>query len=75
MSVRLNVNLNDEIAAALKEIADERGISATEAVRRAIAWYKFIDDEVVKGKRKMQLVDSDDPDKVTEVAIVGAGLT
>lgn len=71
--MRLNVNLNDEIAAALKEIADERDISATEAVRRAIAWYKFIDDEVVKGKRKMQLVDADDPGKVTEVAIVGSG--
>ena len=70
MSVRLSVNLNDEVADALKQIADRRGITATEAVRRAIAWYKFIDDEVVQGGRKIQLVDPQS-DKVSEVAVVG----
>ena len=72
MSVRLNVNLSDEAAAALKEIADKRDITATEAVRRAIARYKFIDD-AVSNQRKLQLVDSDDPSKVTEVAVLAQG--
>lgn len=49
--VRLNVNLNAETAEALKEIADQRGISFTEAVRRAISVYKFIDDETHEGNR------------------------
>ncbi|MFI7166900.1 ribbon-helix-helix protein, CopG family [Rhodococcus erythropolis] len=70
MSVRLSVNLNDEVAEALKDIAEKRGLTATEAVRRAIAWYKFIDDEVVEGGRKIQLVDPK-TDKVSEVAVVG----
>ncbi len=71
MTVRLNVNLNDESAAALKEIADKRGITVTEATRRAIAWLKFIDDEVVEGGRKIQLVNRAS-DEVTEVVpIVG----
>lgn len=54
--VRLNVNLNAETAEALKEIADQRGISFTEAVRRAISIYKFIDDETQEGHR-IQTVD------------------
>ncbi|MDM7886572.1 ribbon-helix-helix protein, CopG family [Curtobacterium sp. RHCKG23] len=54
--VRLNVNLNAETAEALKEIADQRGISFTEAVRRAISVYKFIDDETQEGHR-IQTVD------------------
>jgi predicted transcriptional regulator len=70
MTVRLNVNLSDDVAAALKEIADKRGLTATEAVRRAIAWYKFIDEEVVDGNRTIQLVDKSS-DRVTEVAVVG----
>lgn len=49
--VRLNVNLNAETAEALKEIAEERGISFTEAVRRAISVYKYIDDEVQEGRK------------------------
>ncbi len=70
MTVRLNVNLNDESAAALKEIADKRGITVTEATRRAIAWLKFIDDEVVEGGRKIQLVNRAS-DEVTEVVPIG----
>lgn len=49
--VRLNVNLNFDTAEALKEIAAERGISFTEAVRRAISVYKYIDDEVQEGRK------------------------
>lgn len=54
--VRLNVNLNAETADALKEIAEQRGISFTEAVRRAISVYKFIDEETQEGHR-IQTVD------------------
>jgi hypothetical protein len=49
--VRLSVNLNAETAEALREIADHWGISATEAVRRAISVYKFIDEETQEGSR------------------------
>ncbi|WP_411699022.1 ribbon-helix-helix protein, CopG family [Conyzicola sp.] len=56
--VRLNVNLNAETAAALRKIADERDISFTEAVRRAISVYDFIDSETRNGRR-VQTTDSD----------------
>lgn len=56
--VRLNVNLNAETAAALRAIAKERDISFTEAVRRAIAVYSFIDSETRHG-RKVQTTDNE----------------
>lgn len=60
--VRLNVNLNKETAAALKDITDKQGISLTEAVRRAIALLKYIDDERTQG-RKIQTMDADGKNK------------
>ncbi len=60
--VRLNVNLNKETAAALKEIAAKENISLTEAVRRAIAILKFVEEEQDRG-RKIQTMDQDGKDK------------
>jgi hypothetical protein len=59
---RLNVNLNQETAAALKEIAARENISLTEAVRRAIAIFKFVEDEQAVG-RKIQTMDANESNK------------
>lgn len=60
--VRLNVNLNQETAEALKEIASEHNVSYTEAVRRAITVLKFIEDEQAQG-RKVQTMDPNEKNK------------
>lgn len=60
--VRLNVNLNQETAEALKALAAKENISYTEAVRRAIAVFKFIEDEQAEG-RKIQTMDANDRNK------------
>ena len=60
--VRLNVNLNKETAAALKEIAARQEISLTEAVRRAVAMLKFVTDEQGDG-RKIQSMNSNGTNK------------
>lgn len=60
--VRLNVNLNKETAAALKELAEKQNISLTEAVRRAIALLKFVDEEQASG-RKIQTMDPEGKNK------------
>ena len=59
--VRLNVNLNTETAETLKQMAEENGSSLTEIVRRAIAVYKFIEDESREGHR-IQTVDPESKD-------------
>jgi hypothetical protein len=47
--VRLSVNLSAEAADVLKEYAGRKGISVTEAVRRAIGILKFVDDAQERG--------------------------
>lgn len=46
---KLTVNLTDEAIAALKALADKRGISLGQALGQAIASEKFLQDEVNKG--------------------------
>jgi hypothetical protein len=47
--VRLAVNLGPEAADVLKEYASRKGISVTEAVRRAIAVLAFVDETQRRG--------------------------
>lgn len=56
--VRLNVNMNQETAATLKELVDRDKLSFTETIRRAVAIYKFVRDEIGNG-RVIQTMDAD----------------
>ncbi|MFE3447072.1 hypothetical protein ACFXNW_28905 [Nocardia sp. NPDC059180] len=47
--VRLSINLAPDVAAVLRGWAERKRISATEAVRRAIAVWNFIETEKDKG--------------------------
>ena len=58
-SARLSVNINEETARQLQQTATRKGISYTEAVRRAIAVWSFIEDEIQDSK----IVQVVDPDK------------
>jgi hypothetical protein len=60
--VRLNVNMNEETATALKDLSDKQGLSLTETIRRAIAIYKFVYDEFKSG-RVVQTMDKDGNNK------------
>jgi hypothetical protein len=42
---RLNLNINSESAEALRSLTTKKGITYTEAVRRAILMWKFFEDE------------------------------
>ena len=60
MTTRLNVNINDETEAALNELAARRQTTVTEIVRRAVSVYKFVEDEVVDGGKKLHVVGDGD---------------
>jgi hypothetical protein len=47
--VRLSVNLSPAVFGDLKEYADRKGVSVTEAVRRAISVLKYVDDAQDRG--------------------------
>lgn len=49
--IRLSVNLAPTVSEALRATAARKGLSITEAVRHAVAVWKFITDEQAKGNR------------------------
>ena len=49
MAVKLSVNLPEDTVSKLREIAEKRGITLTEALRRAISHERFLEDEVENG--------------------------
>ncbi|MFJ6900547.1 hypothetical protein [Streptomyces hokutonensis] len=58
---RLNVNINDDTVAALQRLKSEKGLSATEITRRAIALFDLVERETNKLDKpgKLQIVDHD----------------
>jgi hypothetical protein len=56
--VKLNVNLGQPVAQALKTLADRHGVTVTEEVRRTISVAKYLDDRLSEGGRV--LVESKD---------------
>lgn len=48
---RLSVNLGSETAEIFKELIERKGLSISEGVRRAIAVWKFLEDEKALGNQ------------------------
>ena len=49
--VRLSVNLSFETAEIFKSLIDRKGLSISEGIRRAIAVWKFLEDEKALGNQ------------------------
>lgn len=56
---RLNVNINSQTAAALKDYADQQGVSITEAVRRLVGVGDFIAKAQDEGKQVLLRQDGE----------------
>ncbi len=63
--VRLSVNLSAEAAEAIRTITSRRGVTLTEALRRAISTQKYIDDAAQRGARIL----IEEPDKTLKELI------
>jgi hypothetical protein len=69
---RLSINLSLDAAQALRDLTTEKGISITEGVRRAIAVWKFVEDEKSKGNRLAVLEPGrNGEERVREVVLIG----
>jgi hypothetical protein len=59
-TIRLSVNLTPEIAESLRSISNRRGITLTEAIRRAISTQLFVEDALDQGA-KILIAEPDEP--------------
>jgi hypothetical protein len=58
VATRLNINVSDQTAKLLRELADRNETSVTEVVRRAVSVYKYFEDADLEGK-EVKLVGAD----------------
>lgn len=58
---RLTVQFPDRTSKILEELSEDNQVSKTEVLRRALALYKYLGEEVRKGKgKKLAIADKDD---------------
>ena len=58
---RLTVQFPEKTSEILEKLSEDNQVSKTEVLRRALALYKYLDDEVRKGKgKKLTIADEDD---------------
>jgi hypothetical protein len=69
---RLSVNLSLDTAQVLKNLAKRDSITITDAIRRAIACWSFIEDELAKGNRIAVIEQTDAGERVREVIFVSS---
>lgn len=50
VSTRLSINVNDEVAAALRDLAERQDTTITEIVRRSVSVYYFFQEQRSAGK-------------------------
>lgn len=68
--VRLSINLAPDVAKTLKELAKSKNISITEAVRRAIAVWRFMEAETGRGNRIAVVETVNGKDSLREVVLL-----
>jgi hypothetical protein len=66
---RLTVQFPERTSKILEELSEDSQVTKTEVLRRALALYKYLDEEVRKGKGK-KLAIADENDKILkEIAL------
>jgi predicted transcriptional regulator len=65
-AVKVTVNLSPQVVKALEALAEEEGITKTEALRKAISTEKFLHEEKKKGSR---ILIEDTDQKIREIII------
>jgi hypothetical protein len=68
--VRMSINLAADVADILRGWAATKAISVTEAVRRAIAVWNFVETEKAKGNRLAVIEGEGSKQRVREVVLI-----
>ncbi len=56
---KLTVEFNDKMNATLEQLAEEKGTTKVDVLRRAVALYKYLDAEQQGGNKKVSITEND----------------
>jgi predicted transcriptional regulator len=65
---KLTVRFGNQMSRMLKELAEEKGTTQTEIIRRALATYKYLNDEVKDGDKSVSVTSKRDK-AITEIIL------
>jgi hypothetical protein len=66
---RLTIQFDRQIDKILKELAERKGTTKVDILRRALSAYKYLDDETLDGKKRVS-VTSTEEDKILKDVIL-----
>ena len=66
---RLTIQFDRQIDKMLKELAERKGTTKVDILRRALSAYKYLDDETLDGKKRVS-VTSTEEDKILKDVIL-----
>ena len=52
---KLTIKFGDQMSEVLKELAEDRGVSKSEIIRRALTMYKYASDETRDGDKRVSI--------------------
>jgi hypothetical protein len=56
---KLTVEFNDKMSDILEQLAEEKGTSKVDVLRRAVALYRYLDSEQKEGNKKVSITQND----------------
>lgn len=66
---KLTVQFDNKVSKLLKELAERKGTTKVEIIRRALATYKYLDDETLEDSKRIS-VTSATTDKIIKDVIL-----
>lgn len=64
---KLNIQFDEEMDKMLEELAEKKGTTKAEIIRRALAIYKYVEEETRGGKRRLAITSAQDEKVLKEI--------
>ena len=64
---KLTIQLGDKTNQLLKQLATEKNTTKTEIIRRALAMYKYLDDETRDGDKRVSITSVKDGNIIKDI--------
>ena len=70
---KLTIQFGEEMDRLLKELSVEKGTTKSEIIRRALAMYKYVDDETSDGTKRLSITSAKDDKVLKEIVMLRHG--
>ena len=66
---KLTVQFDNKVSKLLKELAERKGTTKVDIIRRDLATYKYLDDEILEGEKRVSVTSAKE-DKILKDVVL-----